>query len=74
MCIDITYNVTQYSCFDQGQMTAEERNARPNEYGELSSKDFVPGAQVCICIYFKLYLMKAIDITRACQWNFLYLH
>lgn len=27
-------------------MTAEERNARPNEYGELASKDYVPGAQV----------------------------
>ena len=27
-------------------MSAEERNARPNEYGELASKDYVPGAQV----------------------------
>jgi hypothetical protein len=27
-------------------MSAEARNARPNEYGELTSKDYVPGAQV----------------------------
>ena len=27
-------------------MSAEERNARPNEYGGLASKDYVPGAQV----------------------------
>ena len=27
-------------------MSAEERNVRPNEYGELTSKDYVPGAQV----------------------------
>ncbi|XP_028397743.1 protein SDA1 homolog isoform X2 [Dendronephthya gigantea] len=30
---------------DRGQMTAEEKNVRPSEYGEMLSKDYVPGAQ-----------------------------
>lgn len=27
-------------------MTEEERNTRPNKYGELTSKHYVPGAEV----------------------------
>ena len=48
----------------QGQMTAEERNARPNEYGELSSKDYVPGAQVCI------YRSKRSSFLNCCVCEF----
>lgn len=29
-------------------MTVQERNVRPNEYGEMSSKNYVPGAEVCM--------------------------
>lgn len=31
-------------------MSAEGKNARPKEYGELSSKGYVPWAQVTVCL------------------------
>ncbi|XP_046852084.1 protein SDA1 homolog isoform X2 [Xenia sp. Carnegie-2017] len=31
---------------DRGKMTVQERNVRPNEYGEMSSKNYVPGAEL----------------------------
>jgi hypothetical protein len=72
------------ACFDQGQMTAEERNARPNEYGELTSKDYVPGAQVYASLYCDVKINFILDcslqkctslancLPRTCQWTFVY--
>ena len=45
------WHFTSIYCLEQGQMTAEERNVRPSEYGEMSSKDYVPGAQVPYRVY-----------------------
>ncbi len=65
-------------------MTAEERNARPNEYGELTSKDYVPGAQVYASLYCDVKINFILDcslqkctslancLPRTCQWTFVY--